>query len=56
MRAIVRGGANVNAQCADGLTLLDWAIRRDNTTAFDFLLGAGASPTIFDKYGDNVIR
>ncbi len=56
MRAIVRSGANVNAQGADGLTLLDWSIRRDNTTAFDFLLGAGTSPTIADKYGDNVIR
>jgi len=56
MRTLVRDGANLNSQGARGVTQLDWAIRRQSRAAFDFLLGAGANPAVFDSNGDNVVR
>lgn len=56
MRTLLRSGVNPNSQGGGGVTLLDWALRRQSRSAFDLLLGAGANPAVVDSSGDNVVR
>lgn len=45
VKTLLREGSNPNATGEGGVTILDWALRRERTEAFDALLQAGADPT-----------
>src|SRR5215207_9884169 len=51
VRALLKGGADVNGGEPDGTTALHWAARRDDVTAADILLRAGADPNRTNRYG-----
>lgn len=51
VRALLEGGAEVNAPEEDGATALHWAVRWDDAAAVDLLLGAGADPDAANDYG-----
>jgi ankyrin repeat protein len=45
------GGADVNAQAADGSTALHWAVYHDNLELVRQLLDAGAEPNVVNDFG-----
>jgi uncharacterized protein len=50
-RVLLARHSDVNATLADGSTALFWAARWDDAALVDQLLGAGASPSIANRYG-----
>ena len=51
VRALIRGGADVNARQPSGATALHWAVRRDSIDIASALLRAGAKPNVTNEYG-----
>ena len=51
VRALLAGGADVDAAQADGATALHWAAHWDDLAAADLLLRAGASPDLSNDLG-----
>ncbi len=51
VRALLRGGIDVNAGEADGTTALHWAAHRDDAEMADLLIGAGANVKAANRYG-----
>ena len=51
VRALLDGGADVNAREGDGATALHWAVERDDAEVADALLRAGADVTAANDYG-----
>ncbi len=53
---LVAGGADVNARNVDGTTALHDAALLGNVAAFEFLINAGADPTLKDRLGEDVAQ
>ena len=51
VRALLDGGADVDAPASDGATALHWAVHRDDAGLVDLLLAAGADATVANRYG-----
>ena len=51
VRTLIRQGANVNAQEADGTTALHWAVRAGDASMVEALLRARASVIVRNRYG-----
>ena len=51
VRALLDGGADVDAPASDGATALHWAVHRDDVGLVDLLLEAGADVTVANRYG-----
>ncbi len=51
VRALLDGGADVDARASDGATALHWAVHRDDAGLVELLLAAGADATIANRYG-----
>ena len=51
VRALLDGGADVDAPASDGATALHWAVHRDDAGLVDLLLEAGADVTVANRYG-----
>src|SRR5262245_35792369 len=51
IRALLRGGTDVNAPDVDGTTALHWAARVDNGEIAGVLIAAGARPNAANRYG-----
>ena len=51
VRALLDGGADVNAPAADGATALLWAVHRDDPETLELLLAAGADAGAVNRYG-----
>jgi len=56
VRALVAQGANPNAHGQDGVTLLEWALLRQNKGAMKALLDAGANASQAGLGGDTVVH
>src|SRR5688572_11045157 len=51
VRALLRGGADVNAVEVDGMTPLHWAVQLDDRALAEMLIHAGARVTAATRYG-----
>jgi ankyrin repeat protein len=49
--ALIRGGASVDFADSDGITLLSWAVFRNNPKLAGMLIGKGANVNNLDKLG-----
>jgi ankyrin repeat protein len=54
--SLIHAGANPNVQGRDGVTVLDWALRREKPRAFAALLDAGADPSLRHADGRSTIH
>ena len=54
--ALIHEGANPNVQGQEGVTVLDWALRREKPRAFAALLDAGADPSLRQADGRSAIH
>ena len=52
VRSLLRGGADVNAAHADGMTPLHWASYGDHVEMAKALIYAGANPNVLTRLGD----
>jgi ankyrin repeat protein len=50
-RALIAGGADVNARSGDGTSALHWATYRGDAALVEALLAAGADPSVRNDYG-----
>ena len=56
-RALLRHGAEVNGQeNSNGLTALMWAVRNDNPQMVEWLLDAGADPSVRNQAGETAAQ
>jgi ankyrin repeat protein len=51
IRELLSAKANVNAQQADGMTALHWAVQHEDVAAVEMLLAAGADAKAVNRYG-----
>jgi ankyrin repeat protein len=54
--SLIHEGANPNVQGQHGVTVLDWALRREKPRAFAALLDAGADPSLRNADGRSAIH
>src|SRR4051812_44257840 len=51
LQALVKQRANINSQQPDGTTALQWAAHWNDLDTVKLLLGAGANPSVANRYG-----